>query len=79
MQFSEADLLSVYVLYLVLTVKATFQLTISTREQRATGRIERNNYRQGSCGPSLTVETMSVSVDLHARDASEFQKSLTEK
>ena len=43
-------------------VKATFHLTISMRDQRATGKIQRNNYRQGSCGPSLTGERMSVSL-----------------
>ena len=41
-------------------VKATFHLTISMRRKRATGKIQRNNYRHGSCGPSLTVKTMSV-------------------
>ena len=41
-------------------VKATFHLTISVRGQRATGEIQRNNYHHGSCGPSLTAETMSV-------------------
>ena len=41
-------------------VKATFHLTISTRVQRATGKIQRNNYHHGSCGPSLTGKTMSV-------------------
>ena len=35
-------------------------LTISMRGQRATGRIQRNNYHHGSCGPSLTGKTMSV-------------------
>ena len=41
-------------------VKATFHLTISMRGKRATGKIQRNNYRHGSCGPSLTGKTMSV-------------------
>ena len=41
-------------------VKATFYLTISMRGQRATGKIQRNNYHHGSCGPSLTGKTMSV-------------------
>ena len=41
-------------------IKATFHLTISMRGQRATGKIQRNNYRHGSCGPSLTGKTMSV-------------------
>ena len=35
-------------------LKATFHLTISMRGQRATGKIQRNNYHHGSCGPSLT-------------------------
>ena len=30
------------------------------RGKRATGKIQRNNYRHGSCGPSLTGKTMSV-------------------
>ena len=42
------------------SLKATFHLTISTRGQRATGKIQRNNYHHGSCGPSLTGKTMSV-------------------
>ena len=42
------------------TLKATFHLTISMRGQRATGKIQRNNYLHGSCGPSLTGKTMSV-------------------
>ena len=41
-------------------VKATFHLTISVRGQRATGKIQRNNYHHGSRGPSLTGRTMSV-------------------
>ena len=41
-------------------IKATFHLTISMRGQRATGKIQRNNYHHGSCGPSLTGKTMSV-------------------
>ena len=40
--------------------KATFHLTISMRGQRATGKIQRNNYRNGSCGPYLTGKTSSV-------------------
>ena len=43
-----------------LDIKATFHLTISMRGQRATGKIQRNNYHHGSCGPSLTGKTMSV-------------------
>ena len=41
-------------------VKVTFHLTISMRGQPATGKIQRNNYHHGSCGPSLTGKTMSV-------------------
>ena len=40
--------------------KATFHLTISMRGKRATGKIQRNNYRHGSSGLSLTGKTMSV-------------------
>ena len=39
---------------------ATFHLTISLRGQRATGKIQRNNYHHGSCGRSLTGKTVSV-------------------
>ena len=39
---------------------ATFHLTISMRGQRATGKIQRNNYHHGSCGPPLTGNTTSV-------------------
>ena len=41
-------------------MKVTFHLTISMRGQRATGKIQWNNYHHGSCGPSLTSKTMSV-------------------
>ena len=44
-------------------VKATFHLTISMRGQRATGKIQRNNYHHGSCGTSLTSKTSSVSLN----------------
>ena len=44
------------------TVKATFHLTISMRGQRATGKIQRNNYHHGSCGISLKGKTSSVSL-----------------
>ena len=40
--------------------KATFHLTIFMRGQRATDKIQSNNYHHGSCGPSLTGKTMSV-------------------
>ena len=42
--------------------KATFHLTISMRGQRGTGKIQRNNYHHGSCGPSLMGKTSSVSL-----------------
>ena len=41
-------------------MRATFHLTISMRGQRATGKIQRNNYHHGICGPSLTGKTSSV-------------------
>ena len=41
-------------------LRATFHLTISMLGQRATGKIQRNNYHHESCGPSLTGKTMSV-------------------
>ena len=43
-------------------VKATFHLTISMRGERATGKIQKNDYHHGSCGPSLTCKTSSVSL-----------------
>ena len=43
-------------------LKATFHLTISMRGERGTGKIQRNNYYHGSCGPSLTCKTSSVSL-----------------
>ena len=43
-------------------VKATFHSAISMRGQRATGKIQRNNYHHGSCRPSLTGKTSSVSL-----------------
>ena len=43
-------------------LKATFHLTISMRGQRATGKIQKNNYYHGSCGASLTSKTLSVSL-----------------
>ena len=45
-----------------LWLKATFHLTISMRGERATGKIQKNNYQQGSRGPSLTGKTSSVSL-----------------
>ena len=41
-------------------LKANFHLTISMRGQRATDKIQRNNYHHGSCVPSLTGKTLSV-------------------
>ena len=54
-------------LFIVMTIspgrlKATFHLTISMREQRATGKIQRNKYYHGSCGPSLMGKTSWVSL-----------------
>ena len=43
-------------------LKATFHLTIFMRGQRATGKIQRNNYHHVSCGLSLTGKTSSVSL-----------------
>ena len=43
-------------------VEATFHLTISVRGQRATGKIQRNNYHHESCGTSLTSKTSSMSL-----------------
>ena len=42
------------------SIKATFHLTINMRGERARGKIQRNNYRHGICGPSLTGKTSSV-------------------
>ena len=44
------------------SVRTTFHLTISMRGQRATGKIQRNNYHHGNCGPSYTGKTSSVSL-----------------
>ena len=41
-------------------LKATFHLTISMRGQRATVKMQRNNYHHGNCIPSLLGKTMSV-------------------
>ena len=43
-------------------IKATFHLTICMGGQSATGKIQWNNYRHESCGPSLTDKTSSVSL-----------------
>ena len=37
-------------------------LTISMRGMRATGKIQRNSYHHGICGPSLTGRALSVSL-----------------
>ena len=42
------------------SLKATFHLTISTRGQRATGKIQRNNYHHGSCGSSLYIYSKKI-------------------
>ena len=47
---------------IIISLKATFHLMISMRGQRAIGKILRNNYHHGSCGPSLTGKTSSVSL-----------------
>ena len=50
------------------------------RGQRATDKIQRNNYHHGSCGPSLTGETTSVFlIFTQGTEGSECQKSLSEK
>ena len=41
-------------------LRLLFYLTISMRGQRATGKIQRNDYHHGSCGPFLKRKTMSV-------------------
>ena len=38
------------------------QLTTSMPEQLEMGKIQRNNYHHGNCGPSLTGKTSSVSL-----------------
>ena len=49
------------------------------RWHRATGKIQRNNYHHGSCGPSLTGKNVVGVIDLDAREGSECQKSLSEE
>ena len=39
-------------------IKVTFHLTISMRGQLATGKIQRINYHDESCGPSLTLKNL---------------------
>ena len=41
-------------------LKANFHLTIPMSGQRAKGKIQRNSYHHGSCGPSLKGKTLSV-------------------
>ena len=62
-------------------LKAAFHLTIDMRGQRAMGKIQRNNYHHGSCGPTLTGKTMTVFLIFmpFLKDTSECQKSLSEK
>ena len=58
---------------------ATFHLTISMRGQRATGKIQRNNYQHGNCGTSLTGKTMSVFLIFRQGTHRNVKKSLSEK
>ena len=59
--------------------KATSLSTISMRWQRATGKIQKNNYLHGNCGLSLMGKNVVGVFNFHALDASECQKSLSEK
>ena len=61
------------------SLKATFHLTISIRGQRATGKIQKNNYHHGSYGPSLTGKTSSVSLIFAHGTHWECQKFFSEK
>ena len=65
--------------YVRTPLKATFHLTISMRGQRATGKIQRNSYHHGSCGPSLTSKTMSVFLIFTQGTHRNVKKSLSEK
>ena len=49
------------------------------RGQCATGKIQRNNYHHGSCGPSLTDKTSSVSLIVTHGTHRNVKKSLNEK
>ena len=60
-------------------LKATFHLTISVRGQRATSKIQRNNYYHGSRGPSLTDKTMSVFLIFTQGTHRNVKKSLSVK
>ena len=44
-------------------LKGDFSLNDFHAWQRATGKIQRNNYHHGNCGPSLTGKTSSVSLN----------------
>ena len=48
----------------VIQLRATSHLAISMRGQRATSKIQMNNYHHWNYGPSLTVKTSSVSLIL---------------
>ena len=74
-----ADFVSASLFNQIIMLTATFHLTISMRGQRATGKIQRNNYHHGSCGPSLTGETMSVFLIVTQGTHRNVKKSLSEK
>ena len=50
--------------FLSVSIKATFDLTISMRGQRATGKILRNNYHHRNCRPSSTGKTSSGRMEM---------------
>ena len=58
------------------SLKVTSHLTTSMCGQRATGKIQRNDYHHGHCWSALTGKKSSVGFDFYA---SECQKSLSEK
>ena len=60
-------------------LKATFHLTISMRDQRATGKIQRNNYRHERYGPSFTGKMSSVSLIFTHGTHRNVRNRLTEK
>ena len=62
----------------IVALQATSHLTISMRGQRATGKIQRNNYHYRTCGPSLTGKTSSVSL-IFTHGTHRYVKSLSEK
>ena len=53
-----------------LSVRATSHLTISMRGQRATGKIQRNNYYYRSCGPSLKA-TFHLTISVRGKRATD--------